>query len=112
MEKSTTEIKSESEPIYRFEAGSYGDVGQYMPSIACLKSALNGEWSYHFILVNPNHVLLEEDQAVAQADNDLSFAFEVRNGGGTDAELAMELKNKGYASIDNFNIVQSNEFQA
>lgn len=110
--KDAADIKAEFKTKYRFEAGSYGDVGHYMPSIACYKSAPNGEWSYHFVLVNPKHVVPEESQATAQADDDLSLAFEVKNSGGSDAELAMDLKNKGYVSVDNFNVVRGNESQA
>jgi hypothetical protein len=36
----------------------------------------------------------------------------VKNSGGTDADLAMNLKNKGYVSVENFNIIRSKEFQA
>ena len=110
--KNPADMKTEFKSKYRFEAGSYGDVGQYMPSIACYKSAPNGEWSYHFVLANPNHVAPEETQAATQAEDDLSLAFEVKNSGGTDAELAMDLRNKGYVSIENFNIVCNSESQA
>jgi len=88
------DLKTEFKPQYRFEEGSYGGKGQYMPSIACHKSAPNGEWSYHFVLVNPNHVVPEESQAALQADEDLTLAFKVKNSGGTDAEMAMDLKKK------------------
>jgi len=110
--KDSIVVNQEFKAKYRFETGSYGDVGQYMPSISCFKSMPNGEWSYHFVLVKPNHIVPEESQAVDQADDDLSSAFEVKSRGGTDAELAMYLKGKGYISVDNFNIVRSKEFQA
>lgn len=110
--KDTADIKTEFKPKYRFETGSYGDVGQYMPSIACYKSAPNGAWSYHFVLVNSNHVVPEESQATAQTDDDLSLAFKVKNSGGTDVDLAMNLKNKGYVSVENYKIVRSEGFQA
>lgn len=103
---------SEFQSKYRFEAGSYGDVGSFMPSIACLKLMQSGEWIYHFVLVNPNQVLPEEDQAVIQAGEDLAVAFELKNKGGMDAAVAMDLKSKGYVSVDDFNVVGSSEFQA
>jgi hypothetical protein len=112
LAKDTADIKTEFKAKYRFEAASYGGVGQYMPSIVCYKSAPTGEWSYHFVLVNLNHVGPEESQATVQADADLSSAFEVKNSGGTDADLAMNLKNKGYVSVENFNIIRSKEFQS
>ena len=112
LEKDTADIKTDFKAKYRFEAGSYGGVGQYMPSIVCYKSAPTGEWSYHFVLVNPNHVGPEELQVAAQADVDLSSAFEVKNSSGTDADLAMNLKSKGYVNAENFNIIRSKEFQS
>ena len=108
-----TEVKkTEFKPRYRFEPGSYGDVGNFMPSLACLKLTNKDEWIYHFILVKPESIFLEQNQAVAEAENDISNAYKVKNIGGTDAELAMELKQKGYLSVDNFNIVDKSEFQA
>jgi hypothetical protein len=41
----------------------------------------------------------EELQAAAQADADLSSAFEVKKSDGTDADLTMNLKNKGYVNV-------------
>jgi len=106
------DAKVEVKSKYRFEAGSYGEIGNFMPSIACLKLTQNGDWIYHFVLVNPNQVIPDEDQAVMQANDDLSVAFESKNKNGTDAALAMELKNKGYISVNDFNIVGSSELQA
>ncbi len=103
-----TEFKSQ----YRFEAGSYGDIGNFMPSIACLKLTQSGAWIYHFILVNPNQVISKEDETVKQASNDLSAAFELKSKDGSNAALAMELKSKGYVNVDDFNIVGSSELQA
>ena len=67
-ENTTTEFKT----IYRFEPGSYGDVGNFMPSLACLKQTQNDEWIYHFVLVKPENIFPVEDQAVAEAENDIS----------------------------------------
>ena len=47
-----------------------------------------------------------------QAGEDLSVAFELKNRRGMDAAVALDLKRKGYVSVDDFNIVGSNEFQA
>ena len=112
LEKDTADVYTEFKPQYRFEAASYGGAGQYMPSIACYKSAPNGECSYHFVTVNPNHVVPEESQASTQAEDDLSLAFAVKDRGGTDADLALKLKNKGYVSVENFKIVRNGESQA
>ncbi|MFA7240241.1 MAG: SEC-C metal-binding domain-containing protein [Sulfuricellaceae bacterium] len=94
--------------VYRFEAGSYGDVGRFKPSLACLKSTGNDGWQYHFVLVKPTSVHAKEDHATAEAEKDLSDAFKVKEAQGSDAELAMALREKGYLSVDNFNIVGGN----
>jgi hypothetical protein len=62
--------------------------------------------------VKPENIFLIEDQAVAEAENDISEAFKIKPIGGTDEELAMELKQRGYLSVDDFNIVGNHEFQA
>jgi hypothetical protein len=103
---------SEFHSKYRFEAGSYGDVGSFMPSIACLKLTQSGAWIYHFVLVNPKKVLPEEDGAAVQAGEDLSVAFELKNERGMGSDMAMDLKSKGYVTVDDFNIVGSSKFQA
>jgi len=110
--KADQDTAPEFQSRYRFEAGSYGDVGSYMPSIACLKLMRTGEWIYHFVLVNPNQALPDEDQAVIQAGEDLSVAFKLKNRRDMDAAVAVDLKSKGYVSVDDFNIVGSSEFQA
>ena len=110
--KDEESTKTEFKTIYRFEPGSYGDVGAFVPSLACLKRTQSDEWVYHFVLVKPENVFHAEDQAVAEAKNDISEAYKIKHIGGTDAELAMELKQKGYVSVDDFNVVGSHEFQA
>lgn len=97
---------------YRFDAGSYGDVGSFTPSLACLKLTGKDEWQYHFILVKPSSVHSEEDQATAEAENDISEAYKVKVGLGSDAELALELRKKGYLSVDDFKIVGGSKFHA
>ena len=98
--------------LYRFEVGSYGDVGSFMPSLACLKQIRNDEWKYHFVLVKPESVYADEDDAVNEAEKDISESYVVKEAGGTDADLAMSLKSKGYLNVDNYNIVGNSKFQA
>lgn len=112
LSKDTKEKDSDFKTIYRFEAGSYGDVGNFTPSLACLKLTRKDEWEYHFILVKPESVHSEEDQATIEAENDMSEAYKVKDAGGSDAELAMELRRKGYLSVDDYNIVGSSEIHA
>jgi hypothetical protein len=88
---------------FEFTPGSYGDVGQYFPSIACKKQS--GE--YHFVLIRPDLDIDDEDEAVIVAENDLEVAFRSKENSGTDQTFALELKNKGYIKVDDYNIVNS-----
>ena len=98
--------------LYRFEAGSYGDSGSFMPSLACLKQTRKDEWKYHFVLVKPESIYSEESDATTEAEDDISDAYAVKEEGGTDADLAVSLRSKGYLNVDNYNIVGSSKFQA
>ncbi len=106
------DTKNEFKTIYRFEAGSYGDVGRFTPSLACLKLTRKDEWEYHFVLVKPESIHSEEDHATAEARNDMSEAYKVKDIGDSGAELATELRRKGYFSVGDFKIAGSNEFHA
>ena len=97
---------------YRFEPGSYGDSGSFMPSLACLKQTRKDEWKYHFVLVKPESIYSEESDATTEAEDDISDAYAVKEKGGTDADLAVSLRSKGYLNVDNYNIVGSSKFQA
>lgn len=59
-------------PRFRFEPGSYGAPGGFMPSIACLKQVPPNEWEHHFVIVRPGDLHVEEDIAVAEATQDLA----------------------------------------
>jgi len=63
----------EFKEIFKFEPGTYGDVGNYMPSLACLRAIKKDEWKYHFVLVKPASVHPDEDTAV-------SGLFDQKNG--------------------------------
>ena len=104
--------ENELNELYRFEPGSYGDAGSYMPSLACLKQIRKDEWRYHFVLVKLESLHEDKDEATNEAEMDISNSYVIKEAGGTDAELAMSLKNKGYVSVDNYKIVGSNNFQA
>ena len=98
--------------LYRFEPGSYGDAGSFMPSLACLKQIIKDEWKYHFVLIKPESIYAEEDNATNEAEKDISESYVVKEHGGTDADLAMSLKSKGYLNVDNYNIASNTKFQA
>ena len=90
-------------PRFRFEAGSYGGAGrQYVPSAICYEQIAPDEWRDHFCLVNPAHCFDEEDDASAHAQSDLNAATALKSAGGSDADFAMSLKDKGYVKVEDF----------
>ena len=92
-------------PKFKFEPGSYGDVGNFMPSIACLKQTNTNDWKYHFVLVKPEEHSEVEDDAVFQATQDLDLSFQEKEKTGSDFTVAEVLKSFGYISVSDFHIV-------
>jgi hypothetical protein len=91
---------------FRFEPGSYGDNGAFVPSIACLKRTKPNEWDHHFVIAKPLKIYKEEDKAVAEAEKDLQKAFQSKQQSGSDFAVAEYLKKQGYKNITGFNIVK------
>ncbi len=96
-------------PSFRFEPGSYGDTGTFMPSIACLKESQPGEWNFHFVLVRPATVHAEEGEAFAAAKNDLEAAFAQREQIGSDLAVAKYLRARGYVSVEGYKIADDGD---
>jgi len=94
-------------PKFRFEPGSYGDVGSFAPSISCLKQTEPDVWDYHFVLVKPQVTFHEEGDASSAAEKDLELAFNHKKQVGSDYIVAEYLKAEGYLSVSDFNIVKS-----
>jgi hypothetical protein len=92
-------------PRFRFEPGSYGAPGGFVPSIACLKQVRPDEWEYHFVLVCPEHFSAEEDATVSRATEDLDRAFADRHQTGDDFSVAHSLQRAGYVSVQDFTVV-------
>ena len=92
---------------FRFEPGSYGDIENFTPSIACLKEIAPDQWGHHFVLVNLNQIYAEETGASSKAEDDLEAAFLNREKAGSHYAVAEHLKSKGYLSVKNFNIVKT-----
>ncbi len=108
MQKSqSAETERVVTPQFQFEPGSYGDVGQFVPSIACLKQLVPDDWSHHFVLVKPTEQHCEEDDASEAAKEDLANAFLRKEQVGSDLAVAEYLKSQGYVSVSDFKIVQS-----
>ena len=70
-----------------------------------LKRSQSG-WDYNFVLVKADDPM-SEDQALSVAIADLEEAFSRKNESGSDESLAMFLKDRGYLSVDDFNIVDT-----
>ena len=93
-------------PRFRFEPGTYGDAGSFMPSIACLRQIAPGQWDYHFVLVRPAEVRPAEAAAVALAEADLAQAFQHQQRIGSDQAVGEYLRDQGYVSVTGFRIVK------
>jgi hypothetical protein len=75
-----------------------------MPSIACLEQWRPDQWRYHFVLVKPHAQLVQETDAVSEAEQDLQMAF--GHGQPPAAQhLAESLKAQGYIRVEGFRIV-------
>ncbi|MDJ0762803.1 MAG: SEC-C metal-binding domain-containing protein [Myxococcota bacterium] len=91
---------------FRFEPGSYGHPERCMPSIACLRDGDDSS-EYHFVVVKPDTVLDSPDRANAIATEDLTAAFSTKKSTGGDEAVAIFLRERGYVTVDDFNIVDS-----
>ena len=105
-------MHKEFKEVFKFEPGSYGDVGNYMTALACLRSIKKDEWKYHFVLVKPSSFHPDEDNAVSEAEKDISNAYQVKQISGTDGEIAIKLRQIGYINVDKFNVVRKNSLLA
>jgi hypothetical protein len=101
--------KQHLSPRFRFEPGSYGDIGSFMPSIASLEQIAPNKWDYHFVLVKPNVQYQKEDTAVSEAERDLEMAFRQKQQTGSDYAVAEYLRAQGYVSVTNFHIVKESK---
>ena len=89
---------------FRFEAGSYGGPGGYLPSIACLKRDGQGGWAYHFVLVIPDALRDDEETATLESGEHLFKAFGERP---ASAGIALRLKRVGYVSVSDFRVLDA-----
>ncbi|MBL7188546.1 MAG: SEC-C domain-containing protein [Phycisphaerae bacterium] len=96
-------IQTPSSSRYRFEAGSYGGAGRgYMPSALCYKQTTGDQCHEYFCLANTTLCYDDEIEATSKAESDLNEAFGIKASGGSEIDLAMTLKDKGYIKIDGF----------
>lgn len=91
-------------PGFRFEPGSYGSAGSFMPSIACLEQTAPNKWDYYFVLVDPGRIYKRKKLAVSQAEEDLEAAFLQKQQSGSDYVVGEYLRDKGYVRVTNFKV--------
>ena len=93
-------------PRFRFEPGSYGGSGSFVPSLACLEQTAPGKWEYYYVLVDHSRVYTRERLAVSQAKKDLEAAFVQKQRSGSDYAVGEYLSDKGYVNVTDFRIVE------
>lgn len=105
-----TEAQLREEPLppgrFRYEHGSYGGLGGYMPSILCYKEIGPDSWARHFCLVKPDAVFNDEDSAAEVAERHLEEARALMDTGGTIQDFALSLRHEGYKSVSDFRVVK------
>ena len=90
---------------YRFEPGSYGGPGGYVPSLACFSESAPGEKDYRFVLVNPSYVVGSEREAVARATADFSEACRLDDAMRSTEAMGRQLSARGYVLVENFKVI-------
>ena len=89
----------------RFEPGSYGGFGEFMPSLLCYRQTGPDFWQEHYCLVKMNETLDNEDAATAVATKDLDNAMAAKDASGNLADLAISLRHSGYKKLEDFHVV-------
>jgi len=91
---------------FRYEHGSYGGLGGYMPSILCYKETRPDTWVEHFCLVKPDAIFDEEESASEIAEKSLAEAHAVMDGGGSIQDFALSLRHEGYKNVSDFRVIR------
>lgn len=73
-----------------------------MPSALCYKQTTGDQCHEYFCLANTTLCYDDEIEATSKAESDLNEAFGIKASGGSEIDLAMTLKDKGYIKIDGF----------
>ncbi len=90
---------------FRFEPGSYGGPGGYVPSLACFIESPSGQREYRFVLANPSLVVDSDREAVARATADFSEACRVDDATGSVEAMGRQLSARGYVIVEDFKVV-------
>lgn len=91
---------------FRYESGSYGGPGGYIPSILGYKETGPDSWVEHLCLVKPDAMFDEEDSASEVAERHLAAARAIVDSGGSPQEFALSLRHEGYKSVSDFRIIR------
>lgn len=91
---------------FRYESGSYGGRGGYMPSIMGYKETGPDSSVVHICLVKPDAIFDEEASASEMAGRHLATAQAIVNSGGSPQEFALSLRHEGYNSVNDFRFVR------
>lgn len=89
---------------FRFDVGSYGDSGYFMPSLLCWREVGPDKWEPYYCLVKPDDVFDKEDPAIARASEHLMQAAIESEMAGNASAAALLLRERGYKSVDDFRI--------
>lgn len=91
---------------FRYEHGSYGGPGGYMPSILCYRETGPDSWIEHFCLVKADTIFDQEDSACEAAEKHLAEAHAIVEAGGSLEDFALSLRREGYKSASDFRVIK------
>lgn len=89
----------------RYEPGSYGDTGEFFPSLLCYKESDPDSWEEYYCLVKSDVCFEDEDSATAAATSHLEAAFSSMHAGGSPVDVAISLRHEGYQKLDQFRVI-------
>jgi len=105
-----TEAQLREDPLppgrFRYEHGSYGGPGGYMPTILCYRETGPDSWVRHFCLVKPDTIFDDEDSAAETAEKHLEESRALMDTGGSIQDFALSLRYEGYKSVSDFRVVK------
>ncbi len=106
-ERRETEMRKSDAPAgrTRYEPGSYGDTGEFFPSLLCYKETDPDSWEEYYCLVKPDVFFKDEDSATATATSHLEAAFAEMHAGGSPVDVAISLRHEGYKKLELFRVI-------
>ena len=82
-ERRETEMRKSEAPAgrTRYEPGSYGDAGEFFPSLLCYKETEPDLWEEYYCLVKLDVCFEDQDSATSTATSHLEAAFAAMHAG-------------------------------